>query len=267
MRIKIRNISKSYDGRPVLTCPRLDIAGDQAIWLRGPTGVGKSTFFRLLAGLELPDSSSPAEAGSPTTKDRPLLELDGTNILPLEEANRDAWRARHTAIIYQEFNLHPALTIEENLWLGKYFTDLHPEQDPDPRTVRTPSPRAGAENQARARELLEELGLWERRGEYTENLSRGERQRVAIGRAILRGAPLLLADEPTASLDPETAARISRLLFDYREKNGCLLLWISHDMASDSLPFDSVLDFEFLGLRQGARLVPRDHKDGEARHA
>lgn len=170
-------------------------AGD-TVAIVGASGSGKSTLLGLLAGLD--------EASS----GRVLLA--GQDLAALDEDGRAALRGRLLGFVFQSFQLLPAMTALENVMLP---LELMAE--------------AGAE--ARAREMLERVGLGQRLQHYPRHLSGGEQQRVALARAFAPRPQLLLADEPTGNLDAATAASIGELMFTINAEQGTTLILVTHD--------------------------------------
>jgi putative ABC transport system ATP-binding protein len=169
--------------------------GDTAA-IVGASGSGKSTLLGLLAGLDLPSAGR--------------VVVGGQSLFDLDEDGRAAWRARHVGFVFQNFQLLPQMTALENVMLP----------------LELAGEAAAAE---RARELLDRVGLAERAGHYPRTLSGGEQQRVAIARAFAGSPPLLLADEPTGSLDAATGERIIDLLFTLNREVGATLVLVTHD--------------------------------------
>ncbi len=169
--------------------------GDTAA-IVGASGSGKSTLLGLLAGLDLPSAGR--------------VVVGGPSLFDLDEDGRAAWRARHVGFVFQNFQLLPQMTALENVMLP----------------LELAGEAAAAE---RARELLDRVGLAERAGHYPRTLSGGEQQRVAIARAFAGSPPLLLADEPTGSLDAATGERIIDLLFTLNREVGATLVLVTHD--------------------------------------
>ena len=170
-------------------------SGDTAA-IVGASGSGKSTLLGLLAGLDLPSAGR--------------VVVGGQSLFDLDEDGRAAWRARHVGFVFQNFQLLPQMTALENVMLP----------------LELAGEAAAAE---RARELLDRVGLAERAGHYPRTLSGGEQQRVAIARAFAGSPPLLLADEPTGSLDAATGERIIDLLFALNREAGATLVLVTHD--------------------------------------
>jgi putative ABC transport system ATP-binding protein len=162
----------------------------------GPSGSGKTTLLGLCAGLDTPSSGS--------------VTINGTTISSLNEDQRAAFRNAHIGFIFQNFQLIPTLTALENVMV--------------PLELRgTKGVRPLAE------ELLDSVGLAERRHHYPTQLSGGEQQRVAIARAFINKPSILFADEPTGNLDADTGELITRLLFDLNRKQGTTLVLVTHN--------------------------------------
>lgn len=201
--LAVRDLLLSYPqqagGRvPVLDLPAFAVASGTRIGLTGASGSGKTSLLHLVAGIERPDQGA--------------ILWDGLDIIPLSEAARDRWRRRHVGLVFQDFHLVPGLSALENILLPARFEGL-----------RLPSGLAG-----RGRDLLERVGVPDR---HVEVLSRGQQQRVAVARALLFAPPVLLADEPTASLDAAAGSEIARLLIDLAAETGATLVVVSHDPA------------------------------------
>jgi putative ABC transport system ATP-binding protein len=183
---------------PALDIPALHVARGALLAVAGPSGSGKSTFVNLVTGLDRPAAGK--------------VVWDGTDISALPEGQRDRWRAEHVGLVMQDFHLLPGLDALDNVLLPARLG-----------FGRLPS---GLPGQARA--LLDRVGVQtgERR---LETLSRGEMQRIAIARALLRRPDIVVADEPTASLDAEAGARVTELLVDLAAETGFTLIAVSHD--------------------------------------
>lgn len=163
----------------------------------GPSGSGKTTLFNMIAGLLSPSSGQ--------------MEIAGHNLAVMSEYERDRFRGRNIGFVFQSFNLLHGLSALENVLIGMTLSG------------------AGAERE-RAVWLLTEVGLSNRLDHLPDQLSIGEQQRVAIARALAHRPLLLLADEPTGSLDPVRAAEVMELIISLAGKEGCTLLAISHDL-------------------------------------
>ena len=173
------------------------IAAGETVAIVGASGSGKSTLLGLLAGLDVP-SAGP-------------VRLKGTDIVALDEDARARLRATSLGFVFQSFQLLPHLTALENVML--------------------PLELVGQSDAAtRARKLLEEVGLAARLHHYPRTLSGGEQQRVALARAYVTEPALLLADEPTGSLDAATGQAVIDLLFRLNREHGTTLLLVTHDL-------------------------------------
>ncbi|MBI1302390.1 MAG: ATP-binding cassette domain-containing protein [Phycisphaera sp.] len=182
-----------------LVLPSLTLAAGEEMLLVGRSGCGKSTLLQLIAGLLDPSSGS--------------VLVGGTEINALRGAARDRFRGREIGMVFQTFHLLTGFTARENVLAALLMAD---------------SP--AAERAARADNLLRSLGL-EDLDARVEELSVGQQQRVAIARALACRPTLVLADEPTASLDPENAVNALRVLRDACREQGAALLVVSHDPA------------------------------------
>ena len=185
---------------PALDLPRLAVAPGESLAVTGPSGAGKSTFINVITGLERPTEGA--------------VRWNGTDIAGLGEAARDRWRAGNVGLVMQDFHLFPGLSAVENVLLPARF-----------RHFRLPDGLA-----ERAAALLAAVGLDAGdRGIHT--FSRGEMQRVAIARALLPRPGVIVADEPTASLDAESGAAVAALLTGLAEEAGATLIVVTHDPA------------------------------------
>jgi putative ABC transport system ATP-binding protein len=180
----------------ILDDVHFDVETGETVAIVGASGSGKSTLLGLLAGLDEPS------VGQVTAMGQDLFALD--------EDGRAQWRARHVGFVFQSFLLMPHMTALENVMLP-----LELAGRADARTV--------------ARDWLGRVGLSDRAAHYPRTLSGGEQQRVAIARAFAPQPPLLLADEPTGSLDHATGERIIELLFQLNREVHATLLLVTHD--------------------------------------
>jgi putative ABC transport system ATP-binding protein len=198
--IELRGVSRTVrsGARPltILQPTSLAIARGRAVAITGPSGSGKSTLLGLVAGLDTPTSGQ--------------ILLDGVDITSLDEERLAALRGAKVGIVFQFFHLIPSLTAIEN--------------------VLVPMEIAGAPDAAaRARRLIDDVGLGGRGHHYPSQLSGGEQQRVAIARALANDPPILLADEPTGNLDTATGRQVVDLLFSVNRRRGHTLLLVTHD--------------------------------------
>ena len=176
----------------------LEVTRGEALAVVGASGSGKSTLLALLAGLDTPSSGS--------------VQIDGVDLFALDEDARAQLRGRLLGFVFQSFQLLPALTALENVMLP---LELAGSEDAEPR----------------AKEMLARVGLAERLGHYPKHLSGGEQQRVALARAFVVRPKLLLADEPTGSLDAQAGAAVIDLLFELNRAGGTTLVLVTHDEA------------------------------------
>jgi len=198
--LRVRGIGKTVkSGESDLVILRdidLEVIPGEAVAIVGASGSGKSTLLAILAGLDTPTAGA--------------VELDGTELFALDEDARAELRGRTVGFVFQSFQLLPALTAIENVML--------------------PLELAGnAEAERAAREMLERVGLAERLGHYPKHLSGGEQQRVALARAFVVRPKLLLADEPTGSLDASSGESVIALMFQLNRDLGTTLVMVTHD--------------------------------------
>ncbi|MBV9769048.1 MAG: ABC transporter ATP-binding protein [Bryobacterales bacterium] len=178
----------------------IEIAKGEFVAIMGPSGSGKSTLLGLLAGLDTPTSGR--------------IVLDGDDITGLNEDRMALLRGRKVGFVFQSYHLLPTLTAEENVLLPYELTGGN-----------------GIEGPKRARELLESVGLLDRRDHYPIQLSGGEQQRVALARAFMVRPPILLADEPTGNLDTQNGQHVLELLISLNQREGTTLVLVTHDAA------------------------------------
>ena len=198
--LSVENVKKAYrepDGEwlPILDVPRLEVGGGEQVVIRGRSGGGKTTLLNVIAGLATPDTGR--------------IVIDETDVTRLPEAARDRFRARHIGFVFQTFNLLPGFTALENVLLGMTFTG----QRNDP---------------GRATELLGKVGLGKRVTHKPAALSVGEQQRVAVARALVNRPVLLLADEPTANIDPAHQQQVIDLLREVCRAENVAMLLVTH---------------------------------------
>jgi putative ABC transport system ATP-binding protein len=195
--VRVENLIKTYRrrGREIraLEIDEFTIERGEFVGVRGPSGSGKSTLLFILGAMLRPD--------------RGRVVIGDIAIDALGSAARDRWRAETIGFVFQSFHLFPYLGVLENVLLA--------------------ARRTSSAVDARAREILERLGLEERLEHRPGELSAGESQRTALARALLSEPSLLLADEPTGNLDSESSARLFGLLEEYRSRGGTVLV-VSH---------------------------------------
>ena len=217
--IELRGVSKTVDsgGHPLTILHPLDysIASGEFVAIVGPSGSGKSTLLGLLAGLDAPTSGS--------------ITIDGVDITQLGEDALAALRGQKIGFVFQFFHLVPSRTAIEN--------------------VQVPMEIAGRRHAvARAKELMEEVGLTDRAHHYPSQLSGGEQQRVAIARALANDPAIVLADEPTGNLDSTTGRHIMEMLLAVRRIRRSTMVLVTHDADLAALADSRVV------LRDGRRV-------------
>jgi putative ABC transport system ATP-binding protein len=196
----VENVKKSYtqpDGTrlPILDVPRLAVAAGDQVVIRGQSGGGKTTLLNVIAGL--------------ATADEGHVIIQGTDITRLSEFARDRFRARHIGFVFQTFNLLDGFSALENVLLGMTFTGQRKDA-------------------ARATDLLRRVGLGHRLTHKPAALSVGEQQRVAVARALVNRPVLLLADEPTANIDPGHQQQVVDLLRGVCRDENVAMLLVTH---------------------------------------
>ena len=196
--IQITNIHKSYDTLEVLKGVNLHIAPREIVSIMGPSGAGKTTLLQIVGTLDRPNSGS--------------VLLNGTDVLQLNERKLSAFRNHHIGFVFQFHQLLPEFTAEENVMMPALIGGS-----------------AMADARKEARRLLEYLGLSERRNHKPSELSGGEKQRVAVARALINKPEIILADEPSGSLDSQNRTELHHLFFDLRDTFGQTILIVTHD--------------------------------------
>ncbi|MEQ8822515.1 MAG: ABC transporter ATP-binding protein [Sumerlaeia bacterium] len=194
------SLGRSGSDQVVFHLPELRIARGERFALTGPSGCGKSTLLNAISGLVAPDTGT--------------LKVAGTDVSRLSKAQLDAFRGATIGFVFQSFNLLDSFSALENVLIGMRFG----------RSVKK------ADRRERARSLLDEVGLSHRVHAKPATMSVGERQRIAIARALANRPRVLLADEPTGSLDPQTGQEIFALIQEVCEIEGCTLLFVTHDL-------------------------------------
>jgi putative ABC transport system ATP-binding protein len=211
--LELDQLTKSYGGRTVLAELSHVFNAGEFVAIMGESGVGKSTLLNLIAGLDTPDGGR--------------VIIDGTPISNLDDDAATRLRRTRMGFIFQAFHVLPHLTLRQNVALPLLLN-------------KAPLERADA--------MLDAVGLHGRGGDFPRQLSGGEMQRVAIARALVHRPALLLADEPTGNLDPETAGSILQLLRDETRAHGAGAIMVTHSHAAAAMA-DKVLLLTHSGLK------------------
>jgi ABC-type lipoprotein export system ATPase subunit len=213
--IKLSDLSFRYpDGEFTLHIPTLEIAPKETVAVVGPSGSGKSTLLHLIAGIRAPQSGQ--------------VVTGGVDVTALDDAARREFRIRTVGLVFQEFELLEYLTVLDNILLPYR---IHPALS------------LGKSVRARAVELAGQVGIGDKLERFATCLSHGEKQRVAVCRALIAEPVLLLADEPTGNLDPRNTDRVMDSLFAAAVSRGTTLVTVTHE--HDLLDrFDRVVDFK-----------------------
>lgn len=210
--IKAKNIHKSFDALEVLKGVDIEIAKGEIVSIVGPSGAGKTTLLQILGTLDRPDAGD--------------VEVNGVNFSKLSEKELAAFRNKHIGFIFQFHQLLPEFTALENVMIPALIARK------DTKSVT-----------ARAKELIGYLGLSERMEHKPSELSGGEKQRVAVARALINSPSVILADEPSGSLDSKNRDELHKLLFDVRDKFGLTLVIVTHDKELAALS-DRVIEMK-----------------------
>jgi putative ABC transport system ATP-binding protein len=203
----------------------LVVEAGTSLAITGPSGCGKSTLLGLIGGLDAPTTGS--------------ISVGGCEISALPEPFRARMRRHEIGLIFQSDNLLPFLTAAENISVQRCLD--HPDDD-----------------EARSLDLLVHLGLGDEAGKFPDQLSGGQRQRVAVARALIHRPGLIVADEPTGSLDAAAAATVLDLLLDAQRASGTTLVLVTHD-AGVARRLDRTV-----GMLDGRLAVPRDRGPSRA---
>lgn len=219
--IELRDLRFAYPASPFrLELVDLDIRAGEHTALIGPSGCGKTTLLNLLGGVLLPDAGS--------------VRIDGVQVSGLGDAERRQFRLRRLGLVFQAFELLDYLCVLDNILL--------------PLSIGG-GLSANGELRDRAWDLAGEVGIGDKLARHPGELSQGERQRVAVCRALLLKPGLILADEPTGNLDPANKFLVLDLLLDYAGHSGATVVTVTHDQALLER-FDRVLDFHSINRWQ-----------------
>jgi putative ABC transport system ATP-binding protein len=225
--VRINNLRFSYPtGQEVLAIDSLCVSNGKNVFLHGPSGSGKTTLLGLVGGILAATSGE-------------VLVL-GANLKIMSPTQRDAFRGKNIGYIFQMFNLIPYLTVEENILLPLRMGVLPHDDMPSHSDIAS-----------RLNTLVNSLGLSEKLKSTPTTLSVGQQQRVAAARALLLKPRLLIADEPTSSLDAHRRTDFIKLLFEQCHLNQTTLIFVSHDKSLQSL-FDESISLPDLNKISGS---------------
>ena len=214
MSLQIQGLGKNYGDTVVFANTTLQVAPGEFVAIVGESGVGKSTLLNCMAGLDSWDSGS--------------IHQGSTDLGQLDEEARALWRRRCVGFIFQAFHVLPHLDVAQN--------------------VALPLMLLGQQDEARVQAMLQATGLGALGARLPQQLSGGQLQRVAIARALVHRPALLLADEPTGNLDPQTAAQVMDLLLAQTREHGAALVLVTHSEAAAARA-DRVLHLQANGVR------------------
>ncbi len=194
--ITIKNLSHSYDRQKPINFKDWEIKHGEHWLLSGDSGSGKTTLMHIITGLLRPTKGN--------------VNIDNTNIYQLKDKKRDQFRGQNIGLVFQRPHLIKSLNVEENIAIAQTFAGLPHDHD-------------------RIKRVLDSLHIFEKRKSMPSELSQGQLQRVSLARAIINKPTLLVADEPTSSLDDKNAAIVLELLMNQSDLNGSTLLIATHD--------------------------------------
>ncbi len=218
--ITLKNISFQYPNSDFhLEFDELTFQSGSKTAVIGPSGFGKTTLLNLISGIYTPQQGSVA--------------VNGKKVNEMADSKRRTFRLRHIGFIFQDFKLLDYLKVKDNILL--------PFRINKSQTLNNSIRK-------RAKEIASLLNIEDKLNKYPNKLSQGERQRVAICRALLNDPSIILADEPTGNLDPDNKQKIMRVLFDYVNDRGSSLITVTHDheLLRD---FDRIVDFKQLYVK------------------
>lgn len=196
--IQLENITKSFGSLQVLRCIDLQIEKGEVVSIVGPSGAGKTTLLQIMGTLDAPDTG--------------MVRIDGTEVGRMKEKELSAFRNRRIGFVFQFHQLLPEFTALENVMISALIAGL-----------------GRREAQSSALEMLNLLGLADRASHKPSELSGGEKQRVAVARALINHPAVVLADEPSGSLDTHNKAELHQLFFDLRDRLGQTFVIVTHD--------------------------------------
>ena len=213
--LKVENLSKIYGEKDTKTIAvdnvSFEVEKGEFVAIVGTSGSGKSTLLHMIGGVDKPTSGT--------------IEINGVNIYELDEAKQAEFRRREVALIYQFYNLIPVLNVEENMCLPIKLDNKKVEEN-----ITLPILLDNKKvDEQKLSEMIETLGLKERRKNLPNELSGGQQQRVAIGRSLMQNPCVLLADEPTGNLDSQNSKEIIELLKKSNKEYDQTIILVTHD--------------------------------------
>ena len=225
--IEIQNITKSFGSLQVLKGIDLTIAKGEVVSIVGPSGAGKTTLLQIIGTLDRPDTGT--------------VCVDGIDTTTLSSKKLSDFRNQHLGFVFQFHQLLPEFTALENIMIPAYIAG-----------------RSRKEAKARAEELLQFMGLSDRAQHKPAELSGGEKQRVAVARALVNNPAVILADEPSGSLDTKNKQELHQLFFDLRDKYGQTFVIVTHDEELATLTDRTI------HMRDGLLVTPENPKASES---
>ena len=198
--IHLEGITKSFGSLQVLKGIDLEITQGEVVSIVGPSGAGKTTLLQIMGTLDSPDAG--------------MINIDSTNVSRMKEKELSAFRNKHIGFVFQFHQLLPEFTALENVMIPAFIAGV-------------PTKEASM----RAMEILDFMGLKERASHKPNELSGGEKQRVAVARALINQPAVILADEPSGSLDSHNKEELHQLFFDLRNRFGQTFVIVTHDEA------------------------------------
>ena len=196
--IDIQGITKSFGSLQVLKGIDLHIDKGEVVSIVGPSGAGKTTLLQIIGTLDKPDAGT--------------VHIDGIDVTTLSQKKLSDFRNQHIGFVFQFHQLLPEFTAIENIMIPAFIAG-----------------KSHAEAKQRAQELLEFMGLTDRASHKPAELSGGEKQRIAVARALVNNPAVILADEPSDSLDSKNKAELHQLFFDLRDRYGQTFVIVTHD--------------------------------------
>lgn len=196
--IQLEGITKSFGSLQVLKGIDLEINSGEVVSIVGPSGAGKTTLLQIMGTLDDPDAGT--------------VCIDGTNLSRMKQKELSAFRNKHIGFVFQFHQLLPEFTAIENIMIPAFIAGV-----------------SNREALTRASEILDFMGLKDRASHKPNELSGGEKQRVAVARALINNPAVILADEPSGSLDSHNKEELHQLFFDLRNKFGQTFVIVTHD--------------------------------------